>query len=152
MFNGSILLPVNFVFFIPRSETLLIFVKFWLYQALLRVYCLALSELGDFHKSGLDWLLENDNSWNSDLVFVISWIFWPLGLPTSLNMVFLISEVHETSLDFIKFWLSQGFFCVDCLAMPGDGDLHKFVWDWYLKNAFSYKADPVLDTREIFWP
>ena len=54
MFNGSILLPVNFVFFIPRSETLLIFVKFWLYQAFLRVYCLALSELGDFHKSVLD--------------------------------------------------------------------------------------------------
>ena len=139
-------------FFISRSETLLAFVKFWLHQALLHVYCLALLELGDFHKSVLDWLLKNNTSFNSDLVFVISWIFWPLGLPTSLSMVFLIPEVGETSVDFINFWLSRAFFCVDCLAMPGDGDLHKFVWDWYLKNAFSYKADPVLDTREIFWP
>ena len=40
MFNGSILLPVNFVFFIPSNETLLVFVKFSLYQALLR--CIAL--------------------------------------------------------------------------------------------------------------
>ena len=32
------------------------------------------------------------------------------------------------------------------------GDLHKFVWDWYFQNAWSYNPDPVLVTRGIFWP
>ena len=42
---------------------------------------------------------------------------------------FLIPEVGETPLDFVKFWLYQAFSRVDCLALSELGDLHKLVRD-----------------------
>ena len=61
----------NMVFFNRRSETLLVFCNFWLDQALSSVNRLALSELGDLHKSVWDGCLNNVSLYNSDLVFVI---------------------------------------------------------------------------------
>ena len=78
-------------FYNPWSETLLVFVKFWLYQALSCVNCLALSELGDC-------ILHLSSDENFGL--------WVSQLP--LNMVFLNPR------GWLNFsWLSQ------VLAVPG---------------------------------
>ena len=49
-FTGSSPLPMNMVFLNPRNEILLVFFKFWLYQAFYGVNGLALSELSDLQK------------------------------------------------------------------------------------------------------
>ena len=78
-------------FYNPRSETLFVFVKFWLYQALSCVNCLALSELGDC-------ILHLSSDENFGL--------WVSQLP--LNMVFLNPR------GWLNFsWLSK------VLAVPG---------------------------------
>ena len=81
-FTGSSLLAVNMVFCNPRSETLLVFLKFLAVPSLVLCVLPCPVRVGWFAQSCLVFTLKTYILYNSYLLFVISWIFWPLGFPS----------------------------------------------------------------------